>query len=84
MAGEYTMIRKEMRKEWERGWERFFKDAEPFRDVSWKLEVAPTMEFSTQEDYERTLAMIEFCTKYEKESFELFYKWFKKNNGKED
>lgn len=39
--------------------------------------------FATREEYERTKAMIDFCTKYEPETFELFYKWFKKNNGKE-
>ena len=42
------------------------------------------LEFETEERFERAKAMIEFCTKYEKESFELFYKWFKEKDRKEE
>ena len=78
------------RKNWELGFEKFFKDAKKgeiqFAPLpEWVIEEpVPKIEFATREDYERTVAMIDFCTKYEKESFELFYKWFKKNEGKED
>lgn len=41
------------------------------------------IEFQTQEEYERTKAMIEFCMNYEAELFQQFYKWFKLK-GKED
>ena len=81
------------RKTWELGFERFFKDAPkgeeskfiPFPDweIHWGKEIY-TLEFDTLERYERAKAMLEFCTEYEKESFELFYKWFKQNKGKED
>lgn len=49
-----------------------------------RREAQYSIEFETNEDFERGCAMIDFCTKYEKESFELFYKWFKQNKGKED
>lgn len=46
-------------------------------DVSYKIEC------ENEEDFDRKRAMIEFCTKYENESFELFYKWFKKKDREE-
>ena len=53
----------------------------------WKLDDFPPweipepkwhMDFQSDEDCERTKAMIEFCTNYEPELFKTFYKWFKK------
>lgn len=82
------------RKPWENDWRKFFKDVEPskhefiplpdwvYRGV--QTENSYTIECATHEEFERMCAMIDFCTKYEKESFELFYKWFKQNKGKED
>lgn len=49
----------------------------------WKYAEPYNIEFQTQEEYERTKAMIEFCTNYEPELFQQFYKWFKLK-GKED
>ena len=49
----------------------------------WMLDEPYKIEFQTQEEYERTKAMIDFCTNYEPELFQQFYKWFK-NKGKED
>ena len=80
------------RKEWQRGFEKFFKDADVKYDgpqyiptpdwiIDWRN--AYKLEFTSEEEFERTKAMIEFCTKYENESFELFYKWFKKKDREE-
>lgn len=51
----------------------------------WKLEYEEPykIEFNTEEDYNRTKAMIDFCTNYEPELFQQFYKWFK-TERKED
>lgn len=34
--------------------------------------------FGSAEELEQTKAMIEFCTNYEPELFQTFYKWFRK------
>ena len=55
--------------------------------IDWELGLPHdsfTITLSSIEDMKRLIAMLEFCTEYEKESFELFYKWFKQNKGKED
>lgn len=42
------------------------------------------MDFSNAEEYERTKAMIEFCTNYEPELFQTFYKWFRKEKERKE
>lgn len=56
----------------------------PFPDWKISWDDSYKIEFESPEQWERAKAMIEFCTEYENESFELFYKWFKQNKGKED
>lgn len=65
-------------------WVKWFGGKTP-KEISWGDSGKSffRIDFIDEESYRTAKAMIEFCTNYESELFEMFYKWFKKGR-KED
>lgn len=54
------------------------KPYKPYLECEWVLDEPCEMKFANKAEYDETKAMIEFCTNYEPELFQTFYKWFRK------